>query len=179
MTEKDLVNGCIRENRRCQQEVFRLYAGKMLAVCRRYSRHHMEAEDVLQDAFIRVFDNISQFSFKGSFEGWIRRIVINTALKNYQRKSFQEEQLGLEAEGLDLPVEPSIFSNLHEEELLNLIGRLPNGYRVVFNLYAIEGYSHREIAEMLGIEESTSRSQLLKARKWLQAQVLKMQKIAV
>jgi len=139
----------------------------------------MEAEDVLQDAFIKVFDNIAQFKFNGSFEAWVRRIVVNTALKNYQRKSFRDEQLGLDANMADLPIEPSIFAHLHEEELLNLIARLPDGYRIVFNLFAIEGYSHREIADMLGIEVGTSRSQLLKARKWLQAEVLKMQKIAV
>lgn len=171
--------GCIRENRQCQQEVFRLFAGKMLVVCRRYTRHRMEAEDVLQDAFIKVFDNMATFQFKGSLEAWIRRIVVNTALKNYNRKSFREEQLGLENNEADFPIEPSIFSHLHEEELLNLIAQLPEGYRVVFNLYAIEGYSHREIAELLGIEESTSRTQLLKARKLLQARVLNMQKIAV
>ena len=179
MNEKDLIDGCIRENRKCQQEVFRRYAGKMLAVCRRYTRHRMEAEDVLQDAFIKVFDNIDNFQFKGSFEAWIRRIVINTALKNYQRKRFQQERMGLEMEAIDLPIEPSIFAHLHEEALLELIAQLPDGYRVVFNLYAIEGYSHKEIAEMLSIKESTSRTQLLKARKWLQTQVLKLQKIAV
>ena len=179
VNEKDLINGCLRENRNCQEEVFRLFAGKMLAVCRRYTRHPMEAEDLLQDAFIKVFDNISQYQFKGPFEAWIRRIVVNTALKNYRRKGSRNEQLGLEQEAFDLPVEPSIFSHLHEEELLSIISRLPDGYRMVFNLYAIEGYSHREISEMLDIEEGTSRSQLLKARKWLQVQVLKMQKIAV
>lgn len=179
MSEKELISGCIRENRQCQQEVFRRYAGKMLSVCRRYTRHRMEAEDVLQDAFIKVFDNIAQFKFNGSFEAWVRRIVVNTALKNYQRKSFREEQLGLDPEVIDLPTEPSIFAHLHEEELLNLIAQLPDGYRIVFNLYAIEGYSHREIAEILGIEVGTSRSQLLKARKWLQDKVLSMQKIAV
>lgn len=139
----------------------------------------MEAEDVLQDAFIKVFDNIDKFQFKGSFEAWIRRIVINTALKNYQRKHFHQEKMGLEMEAIDLPVEPSIFAHLDEEALLDLIARLPDGYRVVFNLYAIEGYSHKEIAEMMNIKEGTSRTQLLKARKWLQAQVLKLQKIAV
>ncbi len=179
MNEKDLIKGCIRENRQCQQEIFLRYAGKMLAVALRYTRHRMEAEDVLQDAFIKVFDNIAGYQQQGSLEAWIRRIVVNTALKNYQRKSFRDEKYGLNLMELDTPVEPSIFAHLHQEELLNLVARLPEGYRVVFNLYAIEGYSHREIAGMLGIEESTSRSQLLKARKMLQAQILNLQKIAV
>jgi len=178
VSELDLVKGCLRENQHCQAEVFRRYAGKMLTVCLRYARHRMEAEDLLQDAFIKIFDNIGQFESKGSLEGWIRRIVVNTALKKYQQKSFKDESIGI-AEGYDLSLEPSIYSDLHEEELLNLIARLPDGYRVVFNLYAIEGYSHHEIAEMLDIEESTSRTQLLKARKMLQQRIMDLQKIAV
>ncbi|NRB63416.1 MAG: sigma-70 family RNA polymerase sigma factor [Saprospiraceae bacterium] len=178
MTEKDLIEGCIRENRECQQEIFSRYAGKMLAVCHRYSRHHMEAEDILQDAFIKVFDNLGKFQFKGSFEGWIRRIVINTALKHYDRKRFTHEQIGLEVTP-DQHNDPTVYSHLQSEDLMRLIAALPEGYKLVFNLYAIEGYSHKEIAEMLGIQESTSRSQLVKARKMLQAQIQKMQKIAV
>ena len=178
MTEKDLVKGCIREQRSCQQEVFRRYAGKMLNVCRRYARHQMEAEDLLQDAFIQVFDKVHTFKFQGSFEGWVRRIVINTCLKNYQKSSFQKEKIGIDNRP-DSPVAPEVFSNLGEEDLLELVAKLPQGYRVVFNLYAIEGYSHKEIAEQLGIGESTSRSQLVKARKMLQGQVLELQKIAM
>lgn len=178
MTEKEIVQGCIKEDRHCQQELFVRYAGKMLAVCMRYTRHRMEAEDILQDAFVKVFDNIHKFQFKGSFEGWIRRIVINTALKNYSKKSFQQEQIGLENQP-EHSTEPESYKNLEYEEILRLINRLPEGYRVVFNLYAIEGYSHKEIADMLGIQESTSRSQLVKARKMLQGMIVKIQKIAV
>lgn len=178
MTEKELIEGCIRENRMCQEEIFRRYAGKMMSVCLRYTRHRMEAEDILQDAFIKVFDNLDKFQHKGSFEGWIRRIVINTALKNYSRKSFSHEQIGVEYYP-DVPVAPDVYSHLGEEVLMGLIADLPEGYRVVFNLYAIEGYSHKEIADTLGIQESTSRSQLVKARKLLQVQILKLQKIAV
>lgn len=178
MSEQDVIRGCILENRECQYEVFRRYAGKMMTVCLRYAPRQMEAEDILQEAFIKVFDNIEKFEHKGSFEGWIRRIVINTALKKFQKIGFQQEQHNLEPYP-ELPIEPSVYATLHEEELLNLISRLPEGYRVVFNLYAIEGYSHKEIAEMLDIQESTSRSQLVKARKALQEQVLAMQKIAV
>lgn len=178
MTEKELIQGCIQENRQCQQEIFRLYAGKMLSVCLRYSRHRMEAEDILQDAFIKVFDNVSKFGFKGSFEGWIRRIVINTALKSHSKKSYKNEQIGIDHYP-DLPIEPTIYSHLEEEELLKLVAKLPDGYRLVFNLYAIEGYSHKEIADLLNIQESTSRSQLVKARKWLQNQIVKLQNVAV
>lgn len=176
MTVKELIKGCVHEDRKCQKEIFRRYAGKMLTICRRYARHHMEAEDLLQDAFIKVFDNIEKFKYKGSFEGWIRRIVVNTAIRNYQKSSFQKEQIGME-DYVHQTIEPEVFSYLHEEELLGLVANLPTGYRVVFNLFAIEGYNHKEISHMLGIGESTSRSQLMKARKMLQFQVLELQKV--
>ncbi len=178
VTEKELIKGCLREDRQYQQELFQRYAGKMLAICQRYTRHQMEAEDILQDAFIKIFDNLGKFEFKGSLEGWVRRIVINTALKNYSKKSFQQEQIGIDNQP-DLPLEPSIYKHLEEEELLQLIAKLPDGYRLVFNLYAIEGYSHKEIADILDIQESTSRSQLVKARKMLQGMIIDLQKIAV
>lgn len=144
----------------------------------RYTRHRMEAEDVLQDAFVKVFDNVHKFQFKGSFEGWIRRIVVNTALKNYSKKSFQQEQIGLDHQP-EYAMEPESYKALEHQEVLYLINQLPEGYRLVFNLYAIEGYSHKEIADMLSIQESTSRSQLVKARKMLQSMIVKIQKIAV
>jgi RNA polymerase sigma-70 factor (ECF subfamily) len=179
VTEKEIIEGCLRQKRECQQELFRRYAGKMLGVCMRYARHQMEAEDVVQDAFIKVFDHLNQFQNKGSFEGWIRRIVVNTALKTFDRKSFTHEQYGLDVREDYSAAEPSVYAQLSEEELLGLIAQLPDGYRIVFNLYAIEGYSHAEVAEMLGVQESTSRSQLVKARKMLQAMVMDLQKVAV
>lgn len=178
MTENEIIQGCLNEDRRCQREVFNRYAGKMMTVCLRYTRHRMEAEDVLQDAFIKVFDNIRKFESKGSFEGWIRRIVVNTALKNSARHSFQKELMGVETV-LESSEDPSVFSKMTEDELLKLISQLPDGYRTVFNLYVLEDYSHKEIAEALGIEESTSRSQLVKARNMLQSKVLNAQKIAI
>lgn len=178
MTEKELIKGCIREDAQCQQALFKRYAGKMMAVCQRYARHRLEAEDMLQEAFVKVFDNIDKFAFKGSFEGWIRRIVVNTALKHNQRKYLTNEQIAMEKIP-DRPTDPSAYARLGEQELLRMIARLPEGYRIVFNLYAIEGYSHREIAELLNIQESTSRSQLVKARKMLQTQLDKLQRIAV
>jgi len=176
LTERDLIMGCIREDRKCQVELFRRYSGKMLSVCRRYARHRLEAEDILQDAFVKVFNNMEKFQFKGSFEGWVRRIVINTALKNYQKSSFQKEQIGLDGYD-DRSIEPEAVAQLARDEILELVNKLPTGYRVVFNLYVIEGYSHKEIAEMLNIGESTSRSQLVKARKMLKEQILKFQAI--
>jgi RNA polymerase sigma-70 factor (ECF subfamily) len=174
-SEKDLINGCIKESKSFQKELYRRYAGKMLVVCMRYARHRMEAEDILQEAFIKIFDNISRFQFKGSFEGWIRRIIVNTAIKNYRRMSFKRELIGNEDHDTEF-TQPDAVENMSEEELLNLIETLPDGYRIVFNLYAIEGFSHKEISEMLNIQEGTSRSQLVKARKMLQQKINLMKK---
>jgi RNA polymerase sigma factor (sigma-70 family) len=178
VTENDIILGCINEDRQCQRELFNRYAGKMMTVCLRYARHRMEAEDILQDAFIKVFDNVKRFESKGSFEGWIRRIVVNTALKNASRHGFQKEIMGTD-NVVETSEDPTILSKLSEEEILGLIQQLPDGYRMVFNLYCIEGFSHKEIGETLGIEESTSRSQLVKARNMLQTKVKDAQKIHI
>lgn len=177
-SEEDLIKGCIKEVSSCQQELYNRYAGKMLVVCKRYARHHQEAEDILQDGFIKVFDKIGQFNFQGSFEGWVRKVMVNTALKNYRKCSFKREDIGV-SDYYDQPVDSVAAELIGERELLDLIANLPEGYRLVFNLYAIEGYSHKEIGEMLNINESTSRSQLTKARKMLQTQVNNMYSYAV
>ena len=171
MTEQELVEGCLGGRHKYQEELFRRYSGKMFGVCLRYARHRMEAEDVLQDAFVKVFEHLPQFGFKGSLEGWIRRIVVNTALKTFDRKSFTHEQIGIEPTWDAPSPNPASDQALGEQDLLTLIRKLPDGYRIVFNLFAIEGYSHQEISEMLGIQESTSRSQLVKARRQLQEQI--------
>ncbi|MEY4933887.1 MAG: hypothetical protein RIS64_246 [Bacteroidota bacterium] len=172
MTETELVQGCLRENRTAQHELFRRYSGKMMTVCLRYARHRAEAEDILQDAFIRIFNNLNQFQGKGSLEGWVRRIVINTSLKNIQKMSFQKEGLGGLDEMPETSIVPSVYASLSEQELMTLITKLPHGYRTVFNLFAIDGFNHSEIAQMLKIEDGTSRSQLAKARYMLQKLIL-------
>ena len=178
LTEKQLIVGCKRRLAKYQKEVFDRYAGKMLSVCKRYARHHMEAEDMMQDGFVKVFRYIDTFGDKGSFEGWIRRIMINTSLKHCSKSSFKKESIGIETMP-DNSVNPDVFSKIGTDELLELIQTLPDGYRIVFNLYAIEGFSHKEIAETLGVGESTSRSQLVKARRILQKKVEELAKIAV
>jgi RNA polymerase sigma factor (sigma-70 family) len=177
-TDHELIQGCLRESKASQKELFLRYAGKMLVVCRRYARHEMEAEDILQEAFMRAFDNIHQFKSVGSFEGWLRRIVVNTALKTHRKMSFQKEKIGLEIYEED-SAEPEAYGALGAEMLLKLISELPDGYRMVFNLYAVEGFSHQEIASALGIQESTSRSQLVKARRLLQSKLHEMAKVRV
>lgn len=177
-TEKDLIKACLVGDRLAQKDIFNMYAGKMMAICCRYSRHRLEAEDILQDAFVKVFKHMEEFEHLGSFEGWIRRIIINTAIKNNQKKSFSHEEIGLDHIKED-SAGPEVFSALSEEELIKLISSLPDGYRMVFNLFAIEGFSHKEIGDLLGIEESTSRSQLVKARRILQQKVNDLYKVAV
>lgn len=173
-----IIQGCLRGDRLSQKNLFDRFSGKMLAVCMRYSKHRMEAEDLLQDGFIKVFTNLQQYKFEGPFEQWVRRIMINNAIKNCHRKSFQNEYNA----GEDLPEtvgQPEAVELMAEKELLGLINELPEGYRIVFNLYAIEGYSHKEIASSLNIEESTSRSQLVKARKALQDKINKYQNTTI
>lgn len=175
MNEKQLIQACIDENRSAQRALYERFSAKMYFVCLRYARHELEAQDMLQDGFIKVFDNISKFKNNGSFEGWIRRIMVNTSLNYCRKSSFKNEQIGIE-DYQDKVVDSKAISNLSEQELLKVIQQLPDGYRMVFNLYVIEGYSHKEIGEMLNTTESTSRSQLAKARKWMQ-KVLTEQKI--
>ncbi len=178
MTEFEIIDGCIRQNMNCQRMLFEQYAGKFMTVCRRYANDEMEAEDMLQEGFVRIFNNIHQFKFEGSFEGWMRRIVVNVALKSLQKKKLKFGEI--KDNSADSPsIQAYAYNNLGEEEILKLINRLPDGYRIVFNLAVIEGYSHEEIARMLNIQPSTSRSQLVKARKMLQSQILEIQKIAV
>ena len=180
MTDEELISGCIKEDESSQREIFRKYAGKMLGVCQRYARNSMDAEDIVQDAFIKVFDKIHQFKSEGSFEGWIRRIVVNTALKKYTVIRYDKEVSGYEIKERDeSTTEASAYSHISEKELMGLINNLPDGYRLIFNLYVIEGYQHDEIAEMLKIQAGTSRSQLVKARNMLKNQLIKMQKVAV
>ncbi len=170
MNEETLIKACLRGSAQHQQILYERYAGKMYAVCLRYARSSADAADMLQEGFVKVFTKLDQYHFQGSFEGWIRKIMVNTALRTYQRQRFDMEQSGYEILP-DKAIEPDAISRMSEEELLKLIAQLPDGYRVIFNLVAIEGYSHAEVAQTLGIQESTSRSQLTKARKWLADQL--------
>ncbi len=174
MSEEEIINGCIREDKACQYALYKAFAGKMLAVCKRYGRTDLEAEDILQEGFIKVYDNISKFRGNGSFEGWVRRIMVNTALKMYRKNSFKNEVIGI-AEDYDEPTDAHVLEKMSSAEMMKMVDGLPDGYKVVFNLYAIEGFSHAEIADTLGVNEGTSRSQLAKARKWLQKKIQESQ----
>ena len=178
LDEKQLVKDCVAGKRSAQQQLFHAYAGKMMAVCLRYARHQQEAEDMMQDGFIRVFKYLDTFKHESSLESWVRRVIINASLRTVNKKSFSHEIIGR-----DLPDQridqSDIISELSAEEILGYVQLLPQGYKTVFNLFAVEGYSHKEIGEALNIGESTSRSQLAKARKMLQNIIMEKQKIAV
>lgn len=165
--EDELIKGCMKRDRSAQQQLFDLYSSKMYALCYRYVRHAMEAEDILVTAFTKIFERIDQFKGEGSFEGWMRRVMVNEAL-TYLRKS-RAMYLETELEQADRePDYDQLGDHLEAEDLMKMIQELPAGYRLVFNMYAIDGYSHKEIAEQLGISENTSKSQLSRARVYLQ-----------
>jgi len=168
MLDREIVKLCIAGDRKAQEKLYNFYASKMKGVCLRYSRSIVESEDIFQDGFVKVFSNLKNYSGQGSFDGWVRRIMVNTAIDTYKKNlpfknsSQFDEFIEDELKTVELPDE------LEEEDLLNILSNLPDGYRLVFNLYAIEGYSHKEIAERLNISENTSKSQLHRARKLIQ-----------
>jgi RNA polymerase sigma-70 factor (ECF subfamily) len=165
-----LVERCLENDVLAQKALFERYAAKMMALCRRYAKNNEEAEDFLQEGFIRMFKYLESYTGKGSFEGWMRRIFVNTAIRHYHRQKKHHQNLEVEYAFKEKAPADAI-SQLSEKEMLLLIDSLPCGYRIVFNMYAIEGYSHKEISTALEIQESTSRSQLAKARKWLQNKI--------
>ena len=170
--EYDLARAVQRKDPKAQTRLYEKFSSKMLAVCTRYVGDKTEAEDVMIDGFMRIFDKIDQFTFQGSFEGWVRRIMVNEALMYVRSKKMIIVDLEYATEETS---NASFSTDLEAADLMKIIEELPVGYRTVFNLYAIEGYNHQEIGEMLGISEGTSKSQLSRARVMLQAKVLKLE----
>jgi RNA polymerase sigma-70 factor (ECF subfamily) len=171
-TEETLIDQCRQGHRQAQRDLYNRYSGTMLAVCSRYLSEKEAAEDVMIGAFMKVFTKIDQFKNEGSFEGWIRRIMVNEALTYIRKNKQMYLQTDLE-EAYREPDYAILDNHLHAEDLMKLIAQLPVGYRTVFNMYAIEGFSHKEIAEAMGISENTSKSQLSRARALLQKHLLK------
>ena len=171
LSEQELIEGCRKGNRAFQKALYDRYCRKMLVVCLRYSKTTAEAEDILQEAFVKVFQGIKDFRQEAKLETWITRIMVNTAL-NVQRKKLYLYPMVDVAE-INLPEEEMSISGIHFTQLLEMIQSLPQGCQIVFNLFAIEGYSHKEIAEMLGISEGTSKSQFARAKSLLQSKILK------
>jgi RNA polymerase sigma factor (sigma-70 family) len=169
----DLISGCKKGDRLAQKQLFDSLASKMLPLCRRYMGDDQSAQDVLQDGFITLFTKLDAYEGTGSFEGWARRIFVNTALMQLRKQGTLIESEGIEKAETVGTEDSKIAHNLDYEHLIKLIGDLPPGFRTVFNLYVIEGFSHKEIAQALGISENTSRSQLQRARMLLQKKLKK------
>lgn len=165
--ELELIRGCVKNDRVSQKKLFDTYAGKFMAIAKRYMKEDMSAEDVLMEGFCKIYNNIKSFKGEGSFEGWMRRIIVNTALNKIRKDNrdllvYQEELTDKSG------VEMMYIESMSAKDMMDMIEKMPLGYRTVFNMYAIDGFSHKEIANELNIDEGTSRSQLSKARKFLQ-----------
>ncbi len=175
MSLEELIKGCMEEDRVCQRDLYKMFAGKMMVVCLRYAKDKMEAEDILQEGFIKVFNQISKFKHEGSFEGWVRRIMANTAINKIRSNKLYFEEIN--DTNSDVSIDDQLIDRFSEKDLLDLISKMPNGYKQVFNMFAIEGFSHKEIADSFGIEEASSRSQYAKAKKYLQQKLIELEKI--
>jgi RNA polymerase sigma factor (sigma-70 family) len=169
---KKIINGCLDGDRRDQELLYRRHASKLYAVCMQYSGNDEEARDILQEGFIKIFENLCNYKYEGSFEGWMRRIMVNTALEKYRSRHnlYRVDDIEMIPEP-DADPDNEDYAGLDANDLLEIIRELPPKYRVVFNLYAIEGYSHKEISKMINISEGTSKSNLSRARVILQRRV--------
>ncbi len=171
LDERVLIKRCLADDRVAITELYQRYSGVLYAICLRYTSGREDANDLLHDGFIRILQKMSEFRFEGSFEGWLKRVMVTMAI-NFYRKQKKSTSVQLD---LLAPLEddaPDVLDSLSAEYLVSVISELPDGYKQVFNLFAIEGYKHKEIAEMLGITESTSKTQYFKAKKWLVAALL-------
>ncbi len=163
LSESHLIENCINGDRKSQKALYDRFSGKMFAICLRYSKNQMDAEDILQEGFVKLFNNLNRFRGEGSFEGWVRRIFVNTAIEHIRRKNLNTA-VGEGLENSIVDKRQNALDNLYEKDLLTTSRTLSDGYRTVFNMYAVEGYSHKEIASRLGITESTSKSQFSRAK---------------
>ncbi len=173
MTEEKLIKKCASGDILAQKEFYEKFSGKMMGVCLRYMGGNDEAQDILQDAFIKIFNKLPSYKQTGSLEGWIRRIIVNTALDHIRKNKKFLNNVEVDSVTYLLEGESFIIESLNAKDLLKIIHKLPEGYRMVFNLFAIEGYSHKEIAELLGVTVSTSKSQYSRARKMLREFLVK------
>ena len=176
-TEEQIREGCFKGDRKCQQLLYNMFSAKMFGVCLRYANEYNAAQDLLQEGFVKVFKNIEKFRGEGSFEGWVRRIFVNTAIEHYRKQVNLYALHDTDVKSYEF-YEESALDVLKHEDVLKMIQKLSDGYRTVFNLYVIEGYSHKEIGETMGISEGTSKSQLARARYLLQKMITENSGIA-
>lgn len=174
LTEEELIKQCLKNDNRALEQLYQQYTPKMFGVCLRYAKNQMEAEDILQEGFIKVYRNLHRFQNKGSFEGWMRRTFVNTAINHYKKNLRHAREMDIENVEIENNKATKILDKISTDELMALIQRLQEGYRMVFNLNVIEGYTHKMIGQMLGISENTSKSQLLRAKRLLQDKILKI-----
>ena len=177
---KNIIEQCINEDRKAQKQLYTLYYGKMMNVCLRYTKNADDAQDLLQDGFVKVFKHLKEYDFKGSFEGWVRRIVVNTAIdfyRKYKDVNFVDDSDNRILENSKVESADSIYSNFGVEEIMNSIQQLSPVYRTVFNMYVLDGFSHKQISEELNISEGTSKSNLSKAKHNLQEILLSRAKV--
>lgn len=173
MTEQSIIAGCMHNEAAAQRELYNKYSPKMLSVCYRFAHNRDDAEDMLQEAFIKIFSQIHTFQNKGAFEGWIRKIVVHTSINFLKKNKKFSENIDIENATTIYVKEETMPSILQAKQVIECIKLLPMGYRTVLNLYAIEGYSHKEIGNLLDIEESTSRSQYTRAKALLESVLIK------
>lgn len=166
--DDELIRGCRENDRRLQEMLYRRYAKSMYNLCLLYENNRDNSKDILQDAFIKIFREIKNFDRKGSFKGWIRRIVTNTAIDYYRKNCHEAQYIQIESIAHPLSDEETVASILNTKDLISHVNRLPSGARMIFQLFAIEGYSHKEISKMLNISEGTSKSQINRAKQLLQ-----------
>ena len=177
-SELDIIEGCKKGDRHAQKLLYDRFSGKMFALYCRYVKDKMEAEDVLLTAFTKILGRIDQYKNEGSFEGWIRKVMVNESLSYLRKNKSMYVETDIEAVDKE-PNYEKLENHLEAQDLLKLISELPSGYRIVFNMFAIDGYSHKEIGEQLGINENTSKSQLSRARSVLQKKLLALDEVAV
>ncbi len=166
-TDNRLIDGCLANDPAAQKQLFECFAGKMMGVCLRYANNREVAQDILQDGFVKVFEKLNTFKREGSLEGWIRRIIVNTALDNYRKNKLTDQHIDLDNVDYMIASNDFAFEKLAAEDLLKVLNSIPSGYRTIFNLYAIEGYSHKEISEKMDISVNTSKSQYSRAKAFL------------
>lgn len=176
-TDQQIIEGCIKNDRTAQQRLYNMLSAKMFAVCLRYANEYNSAQDLLQEGFIKVFKNIEKFRGEGSFEGWVRRIFVNTAIEHYRKQVNMYAITDTDTKAYEY-FDNNALESLKREDIVKTIQKLSDGYRTVFNLYVVEGYSHKEIGDMLGISEGTSKSQLARARYLLQKMITDSNQIA-
>ena len=175
MSDQDLVQECVKSNPAAQKVLYERYYSRMLALCVRYSDSKDDAKDSLHDGFILLFSKIESYSGKGSFEGWMRRVFVNNMLMKFRKRDVFKESVSVDDVTWNVPVKEDVFEKIGSKNIIKLISQMPQGYKVVFNMIVIEGYSYKEVAQKLNVSEVSVRSQLSRGRIWLKERILKME----